>query len=294
MKLYYYQGVKPNFGDDLNAWMWPKIMPNVWDDNEDVLFLGIGSIIFDFFPKKAKKIVFGAGYGGYTPLPEIDENWKFYFVRGKHTARAVNIDEKLGIGDSAILLRSCINQKPAKKFRVSFMPHWESTLDGLWERACNQASINYIDPTGTVEETLDAILSSDLVVTEAMHGAIVSDALRVPWVAVTPIQQSHHMKWFDWASALDIDLISHPIGASSLFEAAIKSAGNNVDLIKTIRRRGNFLKRLIPSYFVDRAAQQLIEISKHAPTLSSDSMIERSHQQMLEKVDLLLSDLKSQ
>lgn len=291
MKLYYYRGDRPNFGDDLNAWMWPRVLPGVWDDNEDVIFLGIGSILFDFFPKEAKKIVFGPGYGGYTPLPVIDENWKFYFVRGKQTAKAVNVDPSLGIGDAAILLRSCITERPAKRHKVSFMPHWESTLFGDWKKACELASINYIDPTLTVEETLQAILESELVVTEAMHGAIVSDALRVPWVAVTPIQTRHHMKWQDWASALDLSFKSHPLGASTMLEQAMQWAEGNDNISWKLRRRGNFLRGVVPNMFAERAAKQLIGLSKQPATMSRDSMIESSHQQMLEKRELLLTDL---
>jgi succinoglycan biosynthesis protein ExoV len=292
MKLFYYRGEKPNFGDDLNAWMWPRLMPDVWDDNEDVIFLGIGSILFNDFPKTSRKIVFGAGYGGYTPLPQIDESWKFYFVRGKYTAKSMNIDPALGIGDAAILLRSCIGPRPPKRHKVSFMPHWESTLFGNWSEACKLAGIHYIDPTATVEQTLDDILSSELVITEAMHGAIVSDALRVPWIAVTPLQTQHHMKWQDWASALDLTINSHPLGASTLLESALQFSEGNANLTGKLRRRGNFLRHVLPSVFADRVAGQLTRLAKMPATLSRDASIESSHQRMLENMDLLLADMK--
>jgi len=292
MKLFYYRGVKPNFGDDLNAWMWPRLMPGIWDDDEDVIFLGIGSILFDFFPKAARKIVFGAGYGGYTPVPQIDENWKFYFVRGELTAKSLNIDPALGVGDSAILLRSCIGPRPSKRHKVAFMPHWESTLAGNWRLACELAGIHYIDPTATVEQTLDDILSSELVITEAMHGAIVSDALRVPWVAVTPLQTQHHMKWQDWASALDLTFSSHALGASTMLESALQWSEGKPSMTRTLRRRGNFLRHVLPSVFAERVAGQLTQLAGMPATLSRDSAIESSHQRMLENMDLLLADLK--
>jgi succinoglycan biosynthesis protein ExoV len=291
MKLYYYQGPHPNFGDDLNTWMWSKLLPNVWTQSEEKIFLGIGSIIFDFFPKSAQKIVFGAGYGGYTPLPAIDHTWKFYFVRGKQTAKAVNVDPSLGIGDAAILLRSCALVRPAKKYPVSFMPHWESVADGRWQEVCDVAGFNYIDPTGSVEATLEQILSSELVITEAMHGAIVSDALRVPWIALTPTQERHHMKWNDWASALDLQLHPHVHAPSSMMEWALKKAGNDMRMVSRIHRRGKVLRHVLPSVFVHQAAQRLIEISKQPATLSRDSKIESAHQQMEEKLDLLKRDL---
>jgi hypothetical protein len=292
MNLYYYRGEKPNFGDDLNNWMWPRLMPDLWGPDNDNLFLGIGSIIFDFFPKQTKKIVFGAGYGGYTKLPIVDESWKFYFVRGKHTAQSLNLDPALGIGDAAILIRSCITERPIKRHRVSFMPHWESTLDGAWKEACALASINYIDPTENVDHVIDEILSSDLILTEAMHGAIVSDALRVPWIAVTPIQQRHQMKWNDWASALDLTLSPHSLGPSSIVELALKCAGSNMNIVEKIRRRRTMNEKIFPSFFVNYAAASLIKISKESPTLSRDTMIETAHEKMLEKIDELLLDVK--
>ncbi len=272
--------------------MWPKLIDGVWEDDNSI-FLGIGSIIFDFFPADKRKIVFGAGYGGYTPLPVTDANWKFYFVRGKLTARALGIDEKLGIGDAAILLRSCVKHKVEKKHKISFMPHWGSTFEGNWELACRYASINYIDPCAPVEVVLEQILASDLVVTEAMHGAIVSDALRVPWIPVQPLDNSHSMKWFDWASALDIDLKPSRITSSSLLESVVLFfQGRNPRIADRFKRRGRFLINIAEDAFARRAGARLLAISKSAPyCLSSDRAIERSHDQMLTKLDELIRDL---
>lgn len=292
MNLYFYRGEKPNFGDELNTWMWPKLIEGVWDQGDNSMFIGIGSIIYDFFPTDKKKIVFGAGYGGYTPLPKIDKNWKFYFVRGKLTAKALGIDEKLGIGDAAILLRSCVKHQVKKRHKVSFMPHWESTFIGNWQMACELASINYIDPCAPVDDVLDNILASELVITEAMHGAIVSDALRVPWIPIQPLSGIHSMKWFDWASALDVDLKPSQIASSSLLEFAVLFFNEkNPSISGKLRRRGGFLLNVAPQKFAQRAAEKLLAISKTESFLSSDLAIERSHSQMLSKLDELVLDL---
>jgi succinoglycan biosynthesis protein ExoV len=292
VNLFFFRGEKPNFGDELNTWMWPKLIEGVWDKNDNSMFIGIGSVIYNNFPADKKKIIFGAGYGGYTPLPILDDSWKFYFVRGKLTTKALGIDEKLGIGDSAILLRSLVKQKVAKRYKVSFIPHWKSTFEGNWALACELASINYIDPCQPVEKVTDSILASELIITEAMHGAIVSDALRVPWVPIQPLGSIHEMKWFDWASALNIDLKPLQMKSSSLLEATtLFFDERNPSMADRFRRRGRFLLNVAPQLFAQRAAKRLVAISKNDPSLSSDLSIESSHNQMLSKLEELVHDL---
>lgn len=287
MKMYYFRGSPPNFGDELNRWLWPRLLPGFFDGKEDRIFLGIGSILFDFHPPGSRKIVFGAGYGGYTPLPRIDANWDIYFVRGPMTARAIGVSEALGVGDAAILLRSCIGERPPKYFSASFMPHWESVGDGEWAAICAEAGLHFIDPRAPVEEVLNAILSSDVVVTEAMHGAIVADALRVPWVPVRPIQPQHRRKWLDWASALQLELRPMRLSPSNGLEAATSLLGGTGKSAMRLRRYGRVLKSVAAPYFHERAATSLRRLAGADPTLSRDSVIERAHGIMLERLEML-------
>ncbi|MCK7493605.1 MAG: polysaccharide pyruvyl transferase family protein [Comamonadaceae bacterium] len=53
---------------------------------------------------------------------------------------------------------------------------------------------------------IEAIRSCDLLLTETMHGAIVADLYRVPWVAVTCTDIVHSLKWRDWLSSLRLAL----------------------------------------------------------------------------------------
>ena len=286
MKMYYYNGSPPNFGDELNCWLWPRLLPDFFNGQSDQIFLGIGSILFDFFPAASRKIVFGAGYGGYTAAPKMDKNWDVYFVRGPFTARTVGVDEALGIGDAAILVRSCIQARPAKQFKVSFMPHWESLNDGDWPAVCAEADVHLIKPSASVESVLQDILSSDVVVTEAMHGAIVADALRVPWVAVRPLPQ-HRLKWLDWASALHLDLRPMSLSPSTGLEAAISWLARGSKSSERVRRHGYFLKATWAPYFKEMAVRSLRRLSVQSPTLSSDTAIASAHERMLEQLSML-------
>ena len=112
MRLYYY-GEYKNFGDVLNTWLWPKLLPNMFDEDAGILFVGIGTLLNDFIPAKPLKAVFGAGVGYGKGLPVIDQNWKIYCVRGPLSAQALGLEPKLAVTDSAALLRN-INLPPKK------------------------------------------------------------------------------------------------------------------------------------------------------------------------------------
>ncbi len=285
--MYYYNGSPPNFGDELNGWLWPRLLPDFFDEQSDQIFLGVGSILFDFFPATSRKIVFGAGYGGYTAVPRIDKNWEIHFVRGPLTARKVGVSEALGIGDAAILVRSCVQSRPTKRFKASFMPHWESISDGNWPAVCAEANVHLISPSASVETVLQDILSSQMVVAEAMHGAIVADALRVPWVAVRPIQVQHRLKWQDWAESLHMDLRPMPLSPSTGLEAAISwlACGNKSS--RRARRYGSSLKTAWAPRFTEMAVRSLRKLVQHTPMLSREAVLTSAHERMLEQLLIL-------
>jgi hypothetical protein len=293
MKMYYFKTTRRNFGDELNIWLWPQLLPDYFDEDDSTLFLGIGSILHDFFPATSKKIVFGSGYGGYTSLPRIDASWRFHFVRGRLTAAILGIDQSLAVGDAAMLVRSCVEVGPQRKYpvsgkySVSYMPHWQSAANGAWAEVCSLAGIHYIDPCGRVEEVLEEIMSSALVISESMHGAIVSDALRIPWIGVEPILAEHRMKWFDWASALGLTINFSKLDVSNAFELLLAMTRGNKKWAGRIGKRAKMARMLAPELFTHRAAESLSRIAKTTPTLSADRAIERAHESMIDKLEIL-------
>jgi len=285
MKLTFYKGDTPNFGDDLNNIMWDALLaPGFLDDNEDELFLGIGSILWDSYPKKASKIVMGSGYGGYTDMPDLQEgSWDIAFVRGPRTAKALNLDPKLAITDAAILTRFMNLPAQPKKYKVSFMPHWESIPRGNWKQVCEHAGINYINPTDpNVLASLQAIQQTELLITEAMHGAILADTLRVPWLALEPIFPQHRNKWFDWSESMLIDLKFNTAPSSSIKDLWAHKTGKR-GLGKRSQQLGSILS-FTNSYFIDNAAEKMITIAKNHGQLSNEKIF-------IEKSELALDKL---
>lgn len=280
--MVYFRGENPNFGDELNPWLWPRLLPGFFDEDESTVFIGIGSIIgMHEFPAAARKIVCGAGFvPQYHGRPDLSGDWDFYFVRGPRTARALGLSPDLALGDSAILLRAAMREMPPRAGEVvSFMPHWQSMGRGHWEEACRLAGLNLIDPRRPVEDVLREIMRSRHVIAEAMHGAIVADALRVPWIPLLPLNRVHREKWHDWAEALEIKLPIKKLFPSSLAEARL-----------------SFLRGLLTSSpfagKIDRAltylaAQRLSWLAGVTPCLSAPEKIEEATEKMLEKLEIL-------
>ena len=166
------------------------------------------------------------------------------------------------------------------------MPHWESAADGQWA----EAGLHYIDPCDTVENVLTQIQESEVLVAEAMHGAIVADALRVPWIAVRPIQSPNRAKWRDWASALDLTLRWTRVSPSNALELAMSLTGGNKRRAGDIRARGQRLRTIASGAFKELAARSLTRVASREPSLSSDAAIDRAHTRMLEALDRLKTD----
>lgn len=271
MKLYLYRGVEPNFGDELNSWLLPKIFPDLFSEEDDKVFLGIGSILFDHHPHDKLKIVFGSGYGGYTNPPVLDENWKIYCVRGPRTAARLNIEASKIAADAAVLVNTFLTKPVSKRFKFSFMPHWESLHRGKWQEVCEALDIHFLDPRRAVEDLMQEIRESEVVIAEAMHGAIVSDALRVPWVPILPFHQSHHFKWFDWAEALGVKLRPISISPSSTHEAWVQKTGRGGNRFRQMVRPITWISDRL--YF-SQAVKSLQDAASVEPSLSSDQSME--------------------
>lgn len=207
MKLHYYKDAVGNFGDDLNPWLWPQLFPKPIEQcfDNDTLFVGIGSLLNHKIPAEPpKKIVFGSGFS-YGSLPRMNDLWRFICVRGPLTARALELPEDKAITDSAMLLLKLGERRQTQSHKASFMPHHQTAKYDNWREICDALNICYIDPAAPVEQTLGTICSSSVLITEAMHGAIVADAYRVPWIPVRTRPRIVEFKWQDWCLSMGIE-----------------------------------------------------------------------------------------
>jgi succinoglycan biosynthesis protein ExoV len=275
MELYYYKDPIGNFGDDLNSWLWSQLFPYPITDafDADTLFIGIGSLLNHKIPAMPpKKKVFGSGYGYGTP-PQINDQWEFYCVRGPLTAKVLNLPEQAAISDGALLIREVVKPAGQTRYPVSFMPHHQTSKYDDWRTICNDLAIQYIDPADPVEKTVEVIRNSSMVVTEAMHGAIVADALRVPWIPVRTRKRILDFKWQDWLGSLQMD---HG------FEWLTPAWSERIDV--------QYKRRLYPvSRRVARARLKWI-VRFGRKKLSNEKVLDQTHRRMLDAFHRFLKD----
>lgn len=218
MRLYYYLDPQGNFGDDLNPWLWRRVLPDCFDgyryhqkgDSDEVgsdahdLFVGVGTLLNEHVPSQPRKAVMGAGMG-YGAPPRLDDRWRFYCVRGPHTARRLGLDESIAVTDGAALCGRLLQRQGNVTHAFGFIPHHHTAGTGYWKSVCDAAGVRYIDPRASVPTVLDGLQACEVVIAEAMHGAIVSDALGIPWVAVATNPIVLPFKWVDWCASLGLE-----------------------------------------------------------------------------------------
>lgn len=288
MILYRWRGAWNNFGDELNTILWPVLLPGFFDEDPAVRFLGIGSVLDQRHPPDAIKLVAGSGYGGYEREPRINQNWVIHWVRGPRSAAVLNLPAKLGLGDPAILLPSALGLSVTSGEDIGFMPHFESAARGAWREAADQAGIRLIDPRGDPLTVLRAITRCKVLLSEALHGVIVADALRVPWVAIRPMARINRAKWTDWSDTIDLRPRFHVVPASTLSEWAGASPLGSWNVTRAwLRRQNHHLERLTPDRLVARASLALRRAATADPQLSSDAALDRCQSRMLDAVHTL-------
>lgn len=295
MKLVYHKG--ENFGDALNPYILDQLFPNFFDENEKEVFLGIGSIIGLKQHYKQKKIVFSSGYAAgasdtYGKTPLIDNSWDISCVRGPLTAKILNIDKKLAVADGAVLLNTLYKNPVIKRYKYAYMPHHTSfNMYENWSHILADCNIHLIDPRADFNKVLNDINSSEFIIAEAMHGAIVADALRVPWFGVKAYPYINDFKWNDWAASLDMEVSLTPL--PSVHEH---------DFFKKVIK--NKSKSLIPNFVLDRSTgyivkkreesfiKQLETIKKCKFSLSDESILKSKCNQLSDIAQKIITEYK--
>lgn len=282
MELFYWKSANGNVGDDLNAWLWPRIFgEGFFDSDLGARFLGIGSVLAGqhMLDKPALNIIFGPGLRSAETVSSLaDFDMDIRFVRGPLSAAALG--NAPYISDPAILSPRYAQKRAPVPGRIGFVPYMR-TPDAISRKICETTGAVCLPVTMEVEPFFDALMQCEHVVCEAMHGAILADAFRIPWAGCRITSalfegKTSFFKWMDWQKSLGHDV---PL-ACSLPEVTFS-------LPKRMRQMalGRVLKK---------APDMVAEIiRKKAWSLSSDMALTDAQDKIMEQVALLKREAKS-
>lgn len=307
MKLFYYQhdNGQENFGDDLNPWLWHQLINDELDDDETTAFIGIGTVLNGRLPYRlpnARRFaVFSSGLGyKLGSLPALDSQWHVYCVRGPLSAQQLGIPKRLAIADGALLLRRLFRPTASKDMAFSFMPHLQQVLTygDQWKRICEQTGIRYINPGLPTEKVLDLVSRTEVLIADAMHGAIAAEALRIPWIPVRTNPGILTFKWMDWCASLGLPYRPHDIfslcdeipNADSIYAADSQIYYHRHRCFQ----QSPMLALNHKESRIEQVASRLLEITKTArPLLSLDCTVEDLTIRLEEQLDVFKQDVKA-
>jgi len=292
MILTYYTS-RMNFGDQLNPLIFNHFLPGFFDGRSKRIFLGIGTLLGmqDQAPGAREILVFSSGCG-YADRVEVDERYRIICVRGPLTARHLDVDPRLAVSDGALLLERMNFQQPKKQYPFAFLSHHVSEdMFDRWPELTHDAGLHYISPANDPQMVIEEIMKTEVLFTEAMHGAIVADVFRVPWIPVKAYGHINLFKWKDWAMSMRMDINHHQIPSLLGNQAIQQIAGERFPQLwqKPLKKVYKDYQSLRTSLNQRQLIRDLKKLKKQKPLLSSSRVLTERTDQLLEKIEYVKS-----
>lgn len=278
-----------NFGDELNHWLWQQYFPDLIRQTDDTVLVGLGTLLNNALPQRlgeARRVmVFSTGVGYERPLPNIPAHWRIYCVRGPLSARSLQLSPDLALTDGGILLRRWVQPRTQPAHRIAFMPHVHHAVFAgeSWAAHCADLGFSYIDPRWPVPQVISAIQHSQLLLAEAMHGAIAADALRVPWIPIISSPRILPFKWQDWCASVQQPY--RPQYLPPLMNHYPRYGRGVRSGIQALRHWGHCLRR--QGTAIQRA---LANAAQQRPTLSDDGCLAALTERLEQRLEQLRRD----
>jgi glycosyltransferase involved in cell wall biosynthesis len=210
MKVFYHRSTTPNVGDDLNALLWQRLVPQLDALTTADWLIGIGTILDERINQlSGRKVVMGAGLRPSRVSPRFTGDVRVAAVRGELTAQMLDLPARTAVCDPGFLIASVYadGRPPRDPERVGFIPHVYSERWSHVARVAADAGFEVISPTLDVETFLRRLRRCGRVFTESLHGAIFADALRIPWARMhvcSRYYEGTHVADFKWRDAFSI------------------------------------------------------------------------------------------
>jgi succinoglycan biosynthesis protein ExoV len=208
MQLVYYRRKHvPNFGDDLNAVLWKGLAPELFDDDPEVGFVGIGTIIGMPCGDVKRLHVFSTGIGNDLPEAWRGKQVEYWCVRGPISTRMLGLPADRAITDGAILtpLVEGFPRAATGGGGTLVIPHFETLDHPGWPEVAKLTGYELLDPRADPFAVIGRIAGAKLVLTESLHGAILADVYGIPWIAFATSKNFGVTKWVDWTHSIGLE-----------------------------------------------------------------------------------------
>lgn len=314
MQLVYYRRKRvPNFGDDLNAALWQELAPGLFDDDPEVGFVGIGTIIGMPCGELRRLHVFSSGVGYDRPEAWRGKQVEYWCVRGPISSRILGLPESRAITDGAILtpLVDGFPKAAAGGAGTVIIPHFQTLDHPGWPEVARLTGYELLDPRSDPRSIIARIAAARLVLTESLHGAILADVYGIPWVAFATSKNLGITKWVDWTlsvgCAFDLTMVPPPdpgpilafgrtpapFGRTVRFgaEEALGRFNNRVpsalaSRVKGLLKRSRLIRPRL-DFSPARTAEALARLARAEPALSPEARRVELRERMLERLAAL-------
>ena len=218
--LYYWDSV-PNFGDFIGPYILSKITEKPIININNLKYSGImavGSIIQ--LLDRERMIIWGSGLI-CEPNEHVKENIQKYnpkvlSVRGKKTAQClieagISVPDQKYYGDPALVLPLFYTPSVNSCEKIGICPHYIHK-EYFVEKNFNQIDFSIIDVQQNMELVVDSIVSSTVCISTSLHGLIIAQAYKIPWVWLEIYDNNlvgNEFKFQDFFSTIDQSNVSH-------------------------------------------------------------------------------------
>jgi pyruvyltransferase len=205
--LYWSRTDIPNWGDDLNPWLFQKLT------GSSAIYCPHGRV-----PKllMAGSILASAGPNDYcwgtglitAEIPEGCGLATAHALRGPATASAL---ENIGLpssdifGDPGVLVAKFVTPPPAKRYAMAVIPHYADAAAGAI--LAKELNAKLIPVSHGIEEFVRAVAQAEVVYSSSLHGIICAESLGVPavWVVFSDNLIGGDFKFRDYIAGTDRD-----------------------------------------------------------------------------------------
>jgi succinoglycan biosynthesis protein ExoV len=288
MKVFFHKVHGGNVGDDVNAELWHRLIPELDELATADWLIGIGTILDERINAlPGRKVVMGSGLRPNT-AGRLQGDIRIAAVRGLLSAERLGLNPAVAACDPGFLIGQLWPTSSSDAAGIGLIPHVYSEQWSEISKAGVDAGLDVISPTLPIEQFLQRLRRCKRVYCESMHGAIFADALRIPWARVRLTShyfESAGVSEFKWQDAFSV------VGASS---API----NRLALLRPKRGAGlvRSLMQPVQALAEHRLARALKKRSDDSSMfrLSDSARLQEQTRVLLSRIALLRSERDAQ